>query len=200
MHVNFSVSRGGGNLFYDDALQGLSGMGKGFSAAILHHAKSMCLVLNSSVNAYRRLDPKFEAPNEIAMSDFDRSSMVRVPLGDKDSKRIEVRSIAPDCNPYLSIYTLLKIGILGFDSEGAKKFSTILDKREKLPGNIYDAIRYFKSSPMMKAVLGDEVHAKYAELKEAGANRCPKDLGKKVKSGEILYHHEVTNQFLWYNF
>jgi glutamine synthetase len=200
MHVNLSVSKDGGNLFYDEALQGLSEMGKGFSAALLHHAKGMCLVLNSSVNAYRRLDPKFEAPNEIAMSDFNRSSMIRIPFGDKASKRIEVRSVAPDCNPYLSIYALLKIGVLGFDSESHKQFSAILDQKEKLPGNIYDAIRHFQSSEVMQSVLGKEVHAKYAELKEASSNRCPKDLGKKVKSGEIIYHHEVTNQLLWHNF
>ena len=37
-------------------------------------------------------------------------------------------------------------------------------------------------------------------LKETIANRSPKDLGILVKKEEIIYHHEVTNQYLWYNF
>jgi glutamine synthetase len=64
--------------------------------------------LNSSVNAYRRLDPAFEAPNQIKMSPTDRSSMIRVPAGNEKSARIEIRSVAPDSNPYLATYIVLK--------------------------------------------------------------------------------------------
>jgi glutamine synthetase len=31
------------------------------------------------VNAYRRLDPHFEAPNQIKASAVDRGSMIRIP-------------------------------------------------------------------------------------------------------------------------
>lgn len=200
MHVNLSASANDKNLFYDSKGDGLSDLGRSFAAAILYHAKESCLILNSSVNAYRRLDPKFEAPNEIKMSEFDRSSMVRIPCGDQYSKRIEVRSVAPDCNPYLLIYTLLKIGLLGSDSNNAKNHTSILNQREKLPANIYDALGYFQSSETMKAILGHEAHSKYIELKEATANRSPKGLGNIVKISEIIYHHEVTNQCLWHQF
>lgn len=44
------------------------------------------------------------------------------------------------------------------------------------------------------------MHAKYAELKSAQAERCPQALGSRVKRSEIVFHHEVTNQFLWKNF
>jgi glutamine synthetase len=43
----------------------------------------MCLVLNASVNAYRRLDPHFEAPNQIKVSPIDRGSMIRIPVGNE---------------------------------------------------------------------------------------------------------------------
>jgi len=29
------------------------------------------------------------------------------------------------------------------------------------------------------------------------ADRCPKELGTQVKRGEVMFHHEVTNQMLW---
>ena len=83
------------------------------STGILTSANDICLILNSSVNAYRRLDPHFEAPNQIKASAIDRGAMVRIPLGNEKSARIEVRSIAPDANPYLAIYALLKTGLEG---------------------------------------------------------------------------------------
>ncbi|XVN42102.1 MAG: glutamine synthetase family protein [Candidatus Rickettsia vulgarisii] len=200
MHTNISASVNDENVFYCKKAKDLSDFGKEFSAAILYHAKNMCLILNSSVNAYRRLDPKYEAPSEIKMSTYDRSSMIRVPYGDKSSTRVEVRSVAPDCNPYLSIFVLLKIGMLSQNKKVTDDFSSIFDKREKLPGNIYDAIRYFKNSSVMKDILGKDSHAKYLDLKETVANRCPKDLGNMIKTEEVIYHHEVTNQFLWNRF
>jgi glutamine synthetase len=52
----------------------------------------------------------------------------------------------------------------------------------------------------MESVLGTDVHEKFAERKGAVADRCPKDLGSLVKTAEILFHHEVTNQYLWSRF
>jgi glutamine synthetase len=45
--------------------------------------------------------------------------------------------------------------------------------------------------------MGEEVHGKFADLKLAQAERCPKALGARVKAPEIQFHHEVTNQYLW---
>ena len=84
---------------------------------ILTHANDICLLLNASVNAYRRLDPHFEAPNQIKASAVDRGSMIRIPLGNEKSSRVEVRSVAPDANPYLALYSIFKSGIDGDTSK-----------------------------------------------------------------------------------
>jgi glutamine synthetase len=198
MHTNLSVTRQSTNLFYEkDGKDGLSAAGWDFISRILASATDICLVLNSSVNSYRRLDPHFEAPNQIKASAIDRGSMVRIPLGNERSARVEVRSIAPDANPYMAIYTLLKTGLEGPQSEEEG------DKRPRtrfLPDNIYDAIRLFKGSRFMQEVMGEEVHAKFAEIKLAQAERCPKALGTLIKASEVQFHHEVTNQFLWSQF
>jgi glutamine synthetase len=198
MHTNMSLSRKGRNLFYDKKGQdGLSAAGWSFIQRILANANDICLILNSSVNSYRRLDPHFEAPNQIKASPIDRGSMVRIPLGNERSARVEIRSIAPDANPYLAIYSLLRTGIEGPLAEEDN------DKRPRtrfLPDNIYDAIRLFKSSKFAAELVGDEVQAKFAELKLASAERCPKALGTRVKRSEIQFHHEVTNQYLWSQF
>jgi glutamine synthetase len=63
MHTNVSLSRKGVNLFYDKkGKDGLSKAGWDFIHRILSNGAEICLVLNPSVNAYRRLDPHFEAP------------------------------------------------------------------------------------------------------------------------------------------
>ena len=62
---------------------------------ILTHANDIRLILNVSVNAYRRLDPHFESPNQIIASPVCRGSMIRIPIGNERSVRIEVRSVVP---------------------------------------------------------------------------------------------------------
>ena len=59
----------------DGGKDGLSAAGWDFIGRILASATDICLVLNSSVNSYRRLDPHFEAPNQIKASAIDRGSM-----------------------------------------------------------------------------------------------------------------------------
>jgi glutamine synthetase len=46
-------------------------------------------------------------------------------------------------------------------------------------------------------MLGPEVKARYADIKQAGADRCARLLGTFVKAQEVQYHHEVYNQYLW---
>jgi glutamine synthetase len=192
-HTNLSITKKGRNVFFDrKGEDGLSAFAWGFVNRILANANDLCLILNASVNAYRRLDPHYEAPNQIKVSSSDRGSMIRIPIGNERSARVEVRSIAPDANPYMAIYALLKTGLEGPGGEEAKGQRT-----RYLPDNIYDAVRQFKASRFVQELLGADVHEKFAELKLAAADRCPKALGSRVKRSEIQFHHEVTNQYLW---
>ena len=97
MHTNVSIANGK-NLFWDPkGEEKLSKLGWAFLDRILTHGNDICLLLNASVNAYRRLDPHFEAPNQIKASPVDRGSMIRIPIGNEKSMRVEVRSVAPGC-------------------------------------------------------------------------------------------------------
>jgi glutamine synthetase len=200
MHTNLSLTRGGRNLFWEaDGEDNLSDLGWEFIDRLLTSANDICLILNSSVNAYRRLDPHFEAPNQIKASAINRGAMIRIPLANEKSARIEVRSIGPDANPYLAIYALLKTGLEGPAPKDADK--ELRQSRTRfLPDNIYDAIRLFKSSRFAGELLGESVQEKFAELKQMQADRCPKALGARIKTSEVQFHHEVTNQYLWSSF
>ena len=194
MHTNFSFTNleDDKNRFFGKEENNLSSEAWNFLRSVLNHGEEICLALNPSVNAYRRLDPAYEAPNEIKASAVDRGSMIRIPIGNERSARIEVRTVAPDANPYLAILAILKAGLAGKND--------VRPERHLLPLNIYTAIDYFRESELMKKALGEETHAKYIRWKEEAADRCPRELGTSIKAGEIIYHHEVTNQQLWSTF
>ncbi len=194
MHTNVSITKDGTNLFWDPAGEDkLSKFGWDFIDRILTRGNDTCLIFNASVNAYRRLDPHFEAPNQIKASAVDRGSMVRVPIGNAKSARVEVRSVGPDANPYLALLTVFKTGLEGSISD----IPNLRQASRYLPDNIYDALSDFRSSEWTTALLGDDVKTRYADLKQASADRCPRLLGTVIKPEEVQYHHEVYNQFLW---
>jgi glutamine synthetase len=194
MHTNVSVSKDGKNIFWDaNGEERLSKFGWDFIDRILTAGDDICLLLNSSVNSYRRLDPHFEAPNQIKASAIDRGSMIRVPFGNERSARVEVRSVAPDANPYMVMLSVFKTGLEGPIADVAN----LRQANRFLPDNIYDAIANFQKSDWITTLLGDDVKNRYAELKLGSADRCPRLLGTFVKTPEVQYHHEVYNQYLW---
>ncbi len=194
MHTNVSISQNGKNIFWDpNGEEKLSNCAWHFVDRILTHGNDICLLLNASVNAYRRLDPHFEAPNQIKASAVDRGSMIRVPLGNERSARVEVRSVGPDANPYLVLLSVFRTGIEGEISP----HENLRAAQRYLPDNIYDALDDFRNSDWTADLLGSEVKARYAELKQTSADRCPRLLGTFVKAPEVQYHHEVYNQYLW---
>lgn len=194
MHTNVSISKGGKNIFWDPkGEEKISNCGWQFVDRILTHANDLCLLLNASVNAYRRLDPHFEAPNQIKASAVDRGSMVRIPIGNEKSARVEVRSVGPDANPYMVMYSIFRTGIEGQTAE----IKNLRQAERYLPDNIYTALENFRKADWTTTLFGDDVKARYADLKQASADRCPRLLGTIVKRPEVQFHHDVYNQFLW---
>jgi glutamine synthetase len=194
MHTNVSIAKNGKNLFWDPkGEEKMSAQSWAFVDRILTHANDICLMLNASVNAYRRLDPHFEAPNQIKASATDRGSMVRIPIGNEKSARVEVRSVGPDANPYMVMYSIFRTGIEGTTA----KIKNLRQAERYLPDNIYTAIEDFRDSSWTTKILGGDVKARYADLKQGAADRCPRLLGTFVKAPEVQYHHDVYNQFLW---
>ncbi|WP_158749043.1 glutamine synthetase family protein [Acidobacterium sp. S8] len=197
MHTNVSISKEGKNIFWDpQGEEKLAKPGWDFVDRILTHGNDICLLLNSSVNSYRRLDPHFEAPNQIKASAVDRGSMIRIPIGNEKSMRVEVRSVAPDANPYLVLYSIFKSGLHG----DTAKIENLRQAQRYLPDNVYTAIENFRNSTWTTKLLGEDVKARYADLKQASADRCPRLLGTFVKAQEVQFHHEVYNQYLWNQF
>jgi glutamine synthetase len=197
MHTNVSITKNGKNLFWDPkGEEKISKLGWSFVDKILTHGNDLCVLLNASVNAYRRLDPHFEAPNQIKASATDRGSMVRIPIGNEKSSRVEVRSVGPDANPYMVLYSVFKTGLHGETS----RIKNLRQADRYLPDNIYTALEDFRKAEWTTTLLGEDVKGRYADLKQASADRCARLLGTIVKPAEIQFHHDVYNQLLWNQF
>lgn len=202
MHTNMSLAENGKNIFYDaKGEDGISELGQKFCTGILNRAKELNAIYCPSVNSFRRLDPNFEAPNAIKKSARDRGSIVRIPLGNEKSARIELRPVSPDANPYLVFFTLLESGLEGVEAseKEIKDIKSFLAKKpiKKLYPTFHDALGGYKSSLYIRKIMGEFSHDKYYEIKKEVIDRAPKSLGTVVKSGEVLFHHEVRNQILW---
>lgn len=197
MHTNVSITKDKKNLFWDaNGEEKVSELAWNFIDKILTHGNDICLLLNASVNAYRRLDPHFEAPNQIKASATDRGSMIRIPIGNEKSARVEVRSVGPDANPYAVLYSVFKTGLDGH----VDKIDNLRQAERYLPDNVYTAIENFRGAEWTGTLLGEDVKARYADLKQASADRCARLLGTIVKAPEVQFHHDVYNQLLWGQF
>jgi glutamine synthetase len=91
------------------------------------------------------------------------------------------------------MYSIFKTGLFG----DTAKIKNLREAQRYLPDNIYTAMENFRNAEWTTTLLGADVKGRYADLKQASADRCPRLLGTVVKATEVQYHHEVYNQFLW---
>ena len=94
------------------------------------------------------------------------------------------------------LYTLFRSGLEGQTS----KVANLRQAERYLPDNIYTALEDFRQAGWTTELLGEDVKARYADLKQASADRCARLLGTIVKPAEIQFHHDVYNQLLWGQF
>ena len=137
MHTNVSVSANGKNLFWDPRAQKLSKLGYEFLDRILTHGNDLCLIFNSSVNAYRRRSALRGAERTQGVGGSTACAMIRIPIGNERSMRTEVRAVAPDANPYLVMLGIFKTGLEGTTAKikGPALGEGALPARQHLHGN-----------------------------------------------------------------
>ncbi len=119
MHVHQSLTRDGGNAFFDaDDQVYLSPTAKAFIAGQLKHAREIAPLFAQFVNSYKRLVPGFEAPTYLAWSRRNRSALIRVPLyhpGKEQATRAELRCPDTACNAHLYFKGMLHAGLEGVE-------------------------------------------------------------------------------------
>ena len=172
MHVNISLVKDGVNCFYSKDGEGnLSDLAKQFIAGVLKHAKGFTAITNPLINSYKRLVSGYEAPTNIAWSLRNRSPLVRVPVCNEKSARIEVRSPDPSCNPYLALALIIGAGLDGVENK--------LTPTKSVESNIFNLSQEEKKERSIEA-LPDSLSV---ALKELNENQYMMDiLGKQISS------------------
>jgi glutamine synthetase len=172
MHTHMSLYKGEVNAFHDpDDEVGLSAIGKGFIAGLLHHAPEITAITNQTVNSYKRLIPGFEAPVVVSWARNNRSALVRVPTSKSKGSgtRVEYRSPDPVCNPYLAFSVMLAAGMKGISEgyelppEAAGNVGAMTEDERaaigmaSLPQSLSEALTLMEGSELVKDALGEHI-------------------------------------------
>lgn len=194
MHLNFSVSKEGKNIFCDSAdSHGLSQEAYYFIGGLMKHMRGMTAITNPLVNSYKRLVPGFEAPNYITWSDSHRRPLIRIPASRGEATRIELRCPDPAANPYLALAVCLCAGLDGLKNQilpPEPVSISVLEMRKEerealkiqaLPMDLSEAVRELEQDSLLCEVLGNHISRKYAQAKRAEWN----DYRKQVTAWEL---------------
>jgi glutamine synthetase len=183
LHLNFSLfdRTTGTNAFYDEKNpQNLSKLAESFIAGVLKHVAEFTLLLNPTVNSYKRLGGH-EAPKFICCGYANRSALIRLPQCNNNPEivRAEIRSPDAKCNPYLAFAAILHAGIEGIKNNYTlpKLISENLYTVDKtvltqegiiqLPQSLQEAITIFEKSEFVKELLGETLFQKYLNYKKS---------------------------------
>ncbi|HCT95763.1 type I glutamate--ammonia ligase [Vagococcus sp.] len=179
MHCNMSLFKGNENAFYDEKSEReLSETAYQFMAGLIEHARGYTAVCNPIVNSYKRLVPGFEAPVYVAWSGRNRSPLIRVPESRGLSTRVELRSVDPAANPYLTMAVLLASGLDGVRrgltppaevnqniysmTEAEREAAQISD----LPSTLHNAVKALRKDSVVQEALGEHIYGNFVEAKQ----------------------------------
>ena len=195
MHTNVSISEGGKNLFWDPkGEEKLSKTGLGVPRS---HSHSWQRHLPAAEFQRERLSP---ARSALRGAEPDQGVRGGPRLDDPHPHRQREAACASKCAR--SLRTRIRIWSC---SRSSRPASTARPRRSRTcarpsatcPTTSTTRSTNFRKAEWTTKLLGEDVKGRYADLKQASADRCPRLLGTFVKRPEVQFHHEVYNQFLW---
>ena len=140
-----------------------------FIGGLQAHLPEVVAILAPYVNSYRRYVKDHAAPINLAWGRDNRTTGLRIPISDPESRRIENRLAGMDCNPYLGIAASLACGYLGMVGETRPTASfkgDAYDSEEDLPKVMFDALGLLRDASAVRDVLGAEFCRVYEIVKQ----------------------------------
>jgi glutamine synthetase len=165
-HVHLSCWSDGDNAFASEDVVGPA------VAGILDHLPAASLLLNPTINSYKRLVPGWFAPINVSWGVENRSCALRVIRGaDPGRARIECRRPGADANPYLALAALVASAADGIrrrtePPEPVEGDAYARDDLPALPGSLETALAAFRADEGLRAALGEEFSDYYATSRE----------------------------------
>ncbi|MCB1379490.1 MAG: glutamine synthetase [Alphaproteobacteria bacterium] len=197
-HINLSLRdrANGRNAFADKTAEhGLSKVARSFLAGIIDTVPEIFPMIGNTVNAYRRLAPGSWAPKTVSWAPYNYAAAVRTAAETEDMTRLELRLPGSDLNPHLAMAAMLGAGLDGL-SDGRDLAilpiasggpNEIPGGAERLPVDLLDATRRFRSSPKARALFGEAFVNHYSAVCEAEDT----SLRKAVSALEVQRYLEI---------
>jgi glutamine synthetase len=130
-------------------------------AGVLEHLPGASLLLNPTINSYKRLVPGWFAPVNVSWGLENRSSAVRAIRSPRaDVCRIECRRPGADANPYLALAALVVSAADGLRRDAKPPAPVVGDAYARadlpaLPGSLEAAVHAFESDEVLRRGLGE---------------------------------------------
>ena len=171
MHLHISVvdDATSANLFADDAGQD-SPMLAHYIGGLQKYLPQIAPLFAPNVNSFRRMRPSHSAPINVQWGYDNRSCGLRVPLADRQNRRIENRLPGADANPYLAMAAALICGYLGIEEalEPSKAVTgNAYNHARTLPKSLEDALERFNACTRVRTLLGESFCRAFTGIKEA---------------------------------
>jgi glutamine synthetase len=162
-HVHLSCWADGTNAFAAAAQQPGDVLPAPFRAAIagiLEHLPAASLMLNPTINSYKRLIPGWFAPVNVSWGLENRSCAVRAIRGEhRERWRIECRRPGADANPYVALGALTAAAALGIANDSVPPAPVVGDASDRsdlppLPGSLESALAAFDADDILRDEIG----------------------------------------------
>lgn len=171
MHLHISVvdDQSGVNLFADPSGDD-SPLFRRFIGGLQTYLPRVAPLFAPNVNSFRRMRPSHSAPINVQWGRDNRSCGLRVPMSNRDNRRIENRLPGADANPYLAMAAALICGYLGIE-EGieptAPEGGNAYHHARTLPKTLEEAMERFSACSPVRSLLGEPFFRSFAAIKEA---------------------------------
>ncbi|MDQ2943776.1 MAG: glutamine synthetase, partial [Candidatus Dormibacteraeota bacterium] len=172
-HIHLSCWSDGANAFRVSDAKALPPVFLSAIAGVLEHLPAASLLLNPTINSYKRLVPGFFAPVNATWGMENRSCAVRA-IARKDHPelcRLECRRPGADTNPYLAIAAVVASAANGMKRKLTPPAAIEGDayargELAELPGSLESAIHAFEADHILRQAL-DERFSDYYVVSRA---------------------------------
>ncbi len=170
MHIHQSVvdAATGKNLF-SNANGKDSALFRSHIAGLVRLLPQVAPLFAPNVNSFRRMRPDSAAPINVQWGEDNRSCGFRVPIADRNNRRVENRLAGADSNPYLAIAASLVCGYIGMvDRMVPPKAITgsAYNRARTLPRTLEAALDRFSSCKPVRNLLGEDFFEIFYAVKD----------------------------------
>ena len=182
-HVHLSLVDARGNNLFDERLAGAELRLRHAIAGVLDTLGDAMLLYAPGANSYRRFVARTFVPVNRSWAHNNRSVALRVPYGEPDSRRLELRVPGADANPYLVLAALLHGVRRGLEARREPppqaSGNACHEVDPSLPLRWHEAIEQFACSGAMREDFGERFVEVFAQAKRLEADKFQQHIGAR---------------------